>query len=471
MKLHNRRRAVTAPLVLAAAVVGLTFGSSVAVAAPSDTATHGVVGSYTATQPGDIAVDSVTHRAYATQYGPTETSLSVVDTNTGSQLPAVKGVVAYQSAVAVDSVLSRAYVSSSYGGAISVVDTKSGDVIKTVTLSEKNPDGTRPQISDIAVDPVTHRAYFSDYKSGYIRVLDAAAGDAVTNILIDKFATPTKLGFDNKRGFLYVADTNFMEENYGRTLWQIDVRAGSTPKAFVRGSDIYPVELAVDDNTGYVYMTDTRTANVWVIDATPNNDKVLEKITFSADTTANGVAVDTAAGVAYVADVKQGQLWTVDLSNRGTALLADTKVPEFDRVKNLAIDSSTGAIAATTNAGKVTVVAAYPTLKTAELPAAQTGKAYSQKLAVNGARAATFKVASGDLPAGLTLANDGTISGTPTVAGSYTVEVTATSVLSRTTSVTVVVSEAPVGPVDPGNPGNPGTGSLDKLPGLGSLGR
>src|SRR3546814_10450554 len=137
--------------------------------------------------------------------------------------------------------------------------------------------------------------------------------------------------------------------------------------------------------------------------------------------------------------------------------MTDTKVPAMEKGKNLALDTSIGAIAATTNGGKVTVVAAYPLPATVELPAAQVGKAYSQKLTAADARA-TFALTSGTLPGGLSLAQDGTISGTPTAVGSVTVEVTAKSVLSRASSVTIVVSEGPVGPVDPGNPGT-GTGS------------
>ncbi|XGU21168.1 YncE family protein [Rhodococcus sp. 3Y1] len=127
MKLQYRRRAVTASLAVAAAAVGLAVTAPAAHASPEDP-THGVVGSYSATQPGDIVVDSATHRGYITQYGGPTSSLSVVDTNTGKSVGTIDGVVGYPSALAVDSGLGRAYVSSSYGGAISIVDTKTGKV-------------------------------------------------------------------------------------------------------------------------------------------------------------------------------------------------------------------------------------------------------------------------------------------------------------------------------------------------------
>ena len=112
-----------------------------------------------------------------------------------------------------------------------------------------------------------------------------------------------------------------------------------------------------------------------------------------------------------------GHLWSVDLTTRATTALTDTKVPALEKVKNLALDTSTGAIASTTNGGKVTVVAAYPLPATVELPAAQVGKAYSQKLTAADTRAA-FALTNGTLPGGLSLAQDGTISGTPTAVGS-----------------------------------------------------
>ncbi len=85
MKLQYRRRAVTASLAVAAAAVGLAVTAPAAHASPEDP-THGVVGSYSATQPGDIVVDSATHRGYITQYGGPTSSLSVVDTNTGKSV-------------------------------------------------------------------------------------------------------------------------------------------------------------------------------------------------------------------------------------------------------------------------------------------------------------------------------------------------------------------------------------------------
>lgn len=67
------------------------------------------------------------------------------------------------------------------------------------------------------------------------------------------------------------------------------------------------------------------------------------------------------------------------------------------------------------------------TITTTSLPAGVKGSAYSQTLAASGGVGSdTWTVTSGSLPAGLTLANTGALTGTPTVSGSFTFTVTAT---------------------------------------------
>lgn len=83
---------------------------------------------------------------------------------------------------------------------------------------------------------------------------------------------------------------------------------------------------------------------------------------------------------------------------------------------------------------------------------ATTGTSYSDGLSTS--PAATFAVTSGALPPGLTLATDGSLTGTPTADGTYTFTVTATSVAdpnaTLTKSFTIeVVRPRPVEPLLP----------------------
>lgn len=92
-----------------------------------------------------------------------------------------------------------------------------------------------------------------------------------------------------------------------------------------------------------------------------------------------------------------------------------------------------------------------PAITTTNLSGGKVGEAYSQTLAATGTAPITWSIASGNLPAGLTLSGD-TISGTPTTAGTFTFTVKAgNSVGNDTKELSIVIQAAPVEP-DPGQP-------------------
>src|SRR3546814_5701124 len=72
-------------------------------------------------------------------------------------------------------------------------------------------------------------------------------------------------------------------------------------------------------------------------------------------------------------------------------------------------------------------------LTPAALPGGVAGNAYSQAITASGGVGPyTFAVTVGSLPAGLNLASNGTLSGTPTASGTFNVTVTATDANSQT---------------------------------------
>ncbi|TIV01520.1 MAG: autotransporter domain-containing protein [Mesorhizobium sp.] len=86
------------------------------------------------------------------------------------------------------------------------------------------------------------------------------------------------------------------------------------------------------------------------------------------------------------------------------------------------------------------------TLAPATLPAAQYGVAYSQTITASGGTSPySFALTSGSLPAGMTLSSTGTLSGTPTVVGSFPITVTATDNLGFTgaASYTLAIGSNP----------------------------
>ncbi|NKJ23375.1 putative Ig domain-containing protein [Dyella sp. SG609] len=95
-----------------------------------------------------------------------------------------------------------------------------------------------------------------------------------------------------------------------------------------------------------------------------------------------------------------------------------------------ATDSSTGTGPFSATSGTLTLTIAAPTISyapTNPLPAT-VGTAYSRSLAgaTGGTAPYSYTIASGSLPAGITLASNGTLSGTPTAGGTFNFTVTAT---------------------------------------------
>ncbi len=88
-----------------------------------------------------------------------------------------------------------------------------------------------------------------------------------------------------------------------------------------------------------------------------------------------------------------------------------------------------GPFSAASEPATVSIVIAAPTLSLAggALPSTQAGVAYAQTLTASGGTAPySYAVTGGALPAGIVLASDGTLSGTPTSGGTFSFTVTAT---------------------------------------------
>lgn len=108
-----------------------------------------------------------------------------------------------------------------------------------------------------------------------------------------------------------------------------------------------------------------------------------------------------------------------------------------------------------------------PVITETSLPDGAVGTPYSQTLhATNTVGATSYALAGGALPPGLTLSADGTISGTPTTAGThpFAVEVTDSRGLKFTRSFSVAITGG-AGPTGPSGPTGPGPGPGPSGPG------
>ncbi len=139
------------------------------------------------------------------------------------------------------------------------------------------------------------------------------------------------------------------------------------------------------------------------------------------------------------------------LSNSGTI----SGTPTTAGTSTFTVRAVSGSVSATREL-RITITGG-PSLRitTMSLPAGTVNASYSAVLAVNSS-AVTWSIASGSLPAGLTLSNSGTISGTPTAAGTSTFTVKATSgsnsaekelsiTINTPTGITITTEDVPNG--------------------------
>ncbi|PHV46741.1 hypothetical protein CSQ91_28270, partial [Janthinobacterium sp. BJB301] len=140
-------------------------------------------------------------------------------------------------------------------------------------------------------------------------------------------------------------------------------------------------------------------------------------------------SISAANGLApYTYSISAGALPSgLSLSSGGVLSGTPTAAGTFNFTVR-AEDSSTGSGPYSgARAYSLTVAAPTISIAPASLPAMTTGVAFSQGITATGGTAAyNYAVTAGSLPTGLTLAADGTLSGTPTTIGAYNFTVTAT---------------------------------------------
>ncbi len=125
----------------------------------------------------------------------------------------------------------------------------------------------------------------------------------------------------------------------------------------------------------------------------------------------------------------------VTLSAAGTISGTPTASGSFTFTAKVT-DSTTPTAQTATKSFALTVAAAVSpvTITTSTLPAGQVGVAYSTLLAASGGTTPySWSLGSGILPAGLSLSTGGTLSGTPTTAGSFTFTIKVTDSTTPTT--------------------------------------
>lgn len=205
-----------------------------------------------------IAVDATTNRVFVVDGGVRE-----LDAESGAILQTVR-VGQYPRAVAVDVHTHRAFVTSIGAvdpstnpigaGTISVLDTRSGRLLRTV------PAGTNP--GAVAVDERTNRAFVTNLASGSVSILDARSGRVLRTAAVGEF--PLAVAVDDQTGRVFVANRNsdsvsILDATSGHVVQTVAVGTGAAAA---------PSAVAVDARTGRAFVVDANTDSVSVLDAT-----------------------------------------------------------------------------------------------------------------------------------------------------------------------------------------------------------
>lgn len=396
---------------------------------------------------GKTVVDATAHRGYVLQYR--DGLVDVYDTTTGEPVETITGLPDYATGIAVDSTTGKLYVSG--GKKVAVVDTRgTGADRNKVTTVEVPGNVNTGSLRALAVDEQSHTVYVADFYGGKLHVYDGALGATPSTLAINADATPSDLAIDQRRGLLYVVDTSLMTDNPTTYLRKFDLRANNAASLVMSSRDVYVSGLTIDEEAYKVWFSSTKDTSVWQIDPTrtptsPGGNVVTS--TLNSGSAPNGITVDPSTGKLLVADTKLNKVWAVDTANpnnRGTALEGPDPLTYVIRV---AADPSAGTVLGGTNKGSVFLMADRPRFTTEELPLATAGAELKASVAPTSragdrAPAARYSLVSGELPAGVTLSADGSLSGTPTAEGRFDFVVQSDRVLGSQEKFVLEVEKA-----------------------------
>ncbi len=248
-----------------------------------------------------ILIDERTHRAFVAGTGGRTGSVLVLDTTTGTLM----GTTTLRGGAAVagiDTVSGRVVEASYTAGIASVLDARSGRVVRVDAIDQG--------ASRVLIDERTHRAFVESLPGGYgtripgtIAVIDTTSGALLRRVAVG--LSPDGMAVAPVEGRVYVLNAqdgtvSVLDARGGAVLRTIALTAGGSPTG--------PGAIVVDERThvaiidhGWTHIVDTRTG------------RVLRVYRFS--TVVGPLALDPRTDRAFAATYRDGRIRMLDAAS------------------------------------------------------------------------------------------------------------------------------------------------------------
>jgi len=287
--------------------------------------------------PGDIAVNPSTNTVYVAE--PSSNTLSIIDGKTNEVLPIKIPGDGYPEGITVNPSTNTIYVADPASDAVYVVDGKTNKVLPTkipvVELSE-----------EIAVNPNTNTIYVGNTnETDTVSVIDGKTNKVLpTKIpVVDSY---DEIVVNPSTNTIYVANTEDVMANETDTVSVIDGKTNQVlTNIFVDSTG----GIAVNPNTGKVYLTCGGGYRICVMDSKNNNLTIATSKIEGSD-----IALNPNTNTIYVLDTFSNTISVLD-GKTNEKVSSDIEVGE--RPRDIAVNPNTNTIyVAYPNSNRVSVI-------------------------------------------------------------------------------------------------------------------
>ena len=276
-----------------------------------------------------------------------------------------------------------------------------------------------------------------------------------------------------------IATSSLPNGTVGTAYSQMLTATGTGTISWSVASGSLPAGLSLSSDTGAISGTPTATGMFsFVVKATGDNGSDMRALSMNVAATAVAPAITTSSLLGGVIGTVYSQTltatgtapitWSVESGSMpdGLTLLSGGAIsgtPSAAGAFDFTVKAENGTGSVTKALSiTITATAVAPAITASSLLGGVTGTAYSQTLTATGTAPMTWSVAGGSLPAGLDLnGTTGTISGTPTAAGTFDFTVKAENGAgSITKALSITVTAGGTGGTDTKSGGDDGGGGI-----------